>query len=256
MSRGDRDLVKEGLKDRIEDWLRRLLPDGRREGRLLGGAQSAHRRRGDASEESRAEGRPRWRSRRLACYRSGDKGDVIRLAEHCLGLDFRQAMDFARDFLGMRAMTPGSVRTSRPKNREAQGDGRENGRGNAAEASQGRAAPLERRGQPVRETRRRRWRGGISPRGAAFPSRPCGMSTARLSVCIPRWKWWEGAQWSTRERPPGETPVRPELSAIVCGFRSPTGVVTGVHCTFLDPARPAKAPVKTPKLMFGDTRAA
>jgi hypothetical protein len=61
-------------------------------------------------------------------------------------------------------------------------------------------------------------------------------------------EWWRGASKDQHgRRVPG-----PSFPAIICNFRNRHGVLTAVHCTFLDPLRASKADVEAPKLMFGE----
>ncbi len=48
----------------------------------------------------------------------------------------------------------------------------------------------------------------------------------------------------------------PKFPAVHSAFRGPAGTVTACHVTFLDPLKPAKAPVEPPKLMRGEASGA
>lgn len=94
--------IKQGLKDRIEELCRVLLPDGRRQGRLW----VAHNPvTGDYSQSAEFKVPLDRDKGAWIDWRSGDKGDVIRLVEYCRQCDFKDAMMWARDFLGLRSMS-------------------------------------------------------------------------------------------------------------------------------------------------------
>ncbi|WP_062222235.1 DUF7146 domain-containing protein [Aureimonas sp. D3] len=250
--RGDRDEIKQALKDRIGELCARLLPDGRQQGRFW----VAHNPvTGDAIDHPKD---PTFKvplngdAGAWVDYRSGDKGDVIRLIEYTQRLDFRQAMDWAREFLGLRAMTA-RQRVDFRAEQEAR-------RAQAAKAAEAKA--LEKRKAVLRL-----WDGA----GSILDDTPAaalgrryfaeGRGTPldqienldRVTFRVhPALEWWRGATWERRGGRLCKVAPGPKFPAVVSGFRSPTGVVTAVHCTFLDPVEPRKAPVKEAKLMFGE----
>lgn len=251
--RGDRDEIKTALKDRIEDLCRRLLPDGRREGRFwvahnpVTGDVATHPK--DPTLKVPLDRDPgAWID-----WRSGDKGDVIGLVAYCQATDFKGAMEWAREFLGLRSMTAGQRADFTKRNEER--------RVSAEQAAREKA--LDRR-----KAVQRLWDGATSileesaasavarrylADGRGIPLdqvRRLDPTTFRVS---PSLEWWGGAQWETRGGRRQKVAPGPKFPAIVSGFRSATGQVTAVHCTFLDPAQPTKAPVDKPKLMFGDS---
>src|SRR5690606_22713159 len=97
----DLPLIKQKLKDRIEDLCRRLLPDGRRVGRLWIAHNPMTGDYKSSPEFKVAVDRDRgaWSD-----WRSGEKGDVIGLMEYLNRCDFREAVAWARDFTGIRQM--------------------------------------------------------------------------------------------------------------------------------------------------------
>ena len=255
---GDRrevELVKAGLKDRIGELCARLLPDGRPDGRLF----VAHNpRTGDAASH------PKEPALKVAldgdvgawiCWRSGDKGDVMGLIGHCMGLDFAGAMAFGRDFLGLKRMDNRQRADFSAEIERRKGD---------------REALARKKAADKRKAVRKLWDGavpidGLGPDGAAAllvhrylalgRGTPIGNVRRRDPATLrvaPAMEWWKGATWSNAGGQRRKTAPGPEFPAIVSAFRSATGLLTAVHCTFLDPVKPQKAPVDQAKLMFGE----
>ena len=94
--------IKQGLKDRIEDLCRKLLPDGRRQGRLWvsnNPVTGDHKKTPELKVAVTGD-KGAWKD-----WRSGDKGDVLGLVEYLLQTDFKGALQWARDFLGLQRMS-------------------------------------------------------------------------------------------------------------------------------------------------------
>jgi hypothetical protein len=265
--KGDLDIVKAGLVDRIEEVCAQLVPGGRIEGGLWVANNPVTRdhghtpafkvrvRRGDAGA---------WR-----CWRSGDKGDAIDLVAYCLKTDRAGALAWGRDFLGMRAMS----REDREKLRSVS---RERAESRARQDEKARAKKLI-------DADRLFSTPGPNARDIAYVGVPDG--TAKLGEMTPAERharayfaarampldaiphlngrtfrfssateYWRRIQWET-DRQTGrrwkEAPG-PFYPAIHSAMRNRLGIVTACHVTFLDPSRPAKAPETPAKLMFGE----
>ena len=255
--RSDVQGVKEGLKLRIEDWCRMLLPDGLRQGRLwvsYNPVTGDYDRSSPELKVALTGDTGAWK-----CWRSGDKGDVIGLAEYVKGCDFRAAMDLARDFLGLKRMS-GEERErfaqmaakerrlsdERARQREAWVirmaeqiylSGAPEGAGSAAEVH-ARAYYRQARGIDIDRIVNR------------------DRSTARYGAAV---EYWPLAQWRIEAGPDGrqrrvKVADGPRFPAICSAMRTATGIFRAVHVTFLDPVRPDKADPgagRSPRLMFG-----
>lgn len=253
----DLPLIKEALKARVESLCRRLLPDGRRQGRLWVAHNPVTGDHKQSAEFKVALDRDigAWKD-----WRTGEKGDIIRLIEYCLRCDFRTALDFARDFCGMRHMAPEQRRQladqARQAQREAERDagekllkrmrdaeklwerGFQDGAGSAAEAYAGRYFAA--RGIPL-ET--------IANRDRA---------TFRFSAAQ---EFWKRAQYRHENGRRIKVKKGPEFPCVLSAMRLATGQVAAVHMTFLDPLGPQKLPVdkgedENSKIMFGPSAGA
>jgi len=255
MTRLDNDTaqIKEGLKARIDGLCAKLLPDGRRDGRLWVAHNPITNDHAKSPEFKVALTRDvgAWKD-----WRTGEKGDVIGLIEYCQATDFRGALDWARDFLGLRHM-PYAERQrfaaqAEEARRKAEADadkhrldrmaraerlfmsGFQDGAGSTAEAH-GRAY-FSARGCPV---------DGIVNRDRA---------TFRFAADAEYWKRAEYAHENGRRR---KVKDGPRFPAVLSAMRAPTGQVTAVHCTFLDPLGPRKLPIgaqENAKMMFGEAK--
>lgn len=269
--RGDLDIVKSGLQDRVADVCRKLLPHGRDEG----GFWVAHNpQENDRKHNPALKVRLRggvagaWKD-----WRSGDKGDVLGLVQHCLATDVAGALVWGRDFLGLRAMT----RADRETMRRVTAD-----RKVAQEAED-----AARRARKLLDADRLfRANGGEKPIGPAkVPLGTFGFNAGRerhaaqihaeayfaargvpldliptlnkLSLRFsPQTEWWKGARYSTDAGRRIRTEDGPLFPAVHAAMRNAMGLVTACHLTFLDPQKPAKAPVDQPKLMYGEAKGA
>lgn len=248
--RNDLQDVKQALKDRIEDVCRSLLPDGRREGPhwVAHNPQwSDDIRKLPALKVGLVQEKGAWK-----CFRSGDKGDVIKLIEHCKSTDIKGALQWARDFLGLRSMSLAEREAMRQ----------------AGAAKAKREAEMNRRARANKLDKAKElflMRAGAIDAGSAaelharkyFASRGCALEdvahlnreTFRFSQAS---EWWKGAKWGNRDGHKIRTEEGPRFPAIHTGMRTATGIVTCCHVTFLDPLLPQKAPVEPPKLMYGE----
>jgi hypothetical protein len=186
---------------------------------------------------------------------------VIRLVEYCRQCEFKDAMMWARDFLGLRSMSGAERQRLAEKARReaARADeqaaakrlermdiaekiwltGRQDGAASAAEAHA--RAYLEGRGIDL----------------AAIGNRD--MATFRFSEAreySKRAKWGRDANGRNIKLAPG-----PAYPAILTAMRLPTGQLAAVHQTFLDPSAPQKLPVEkgdeeSAKIMFGEAKGA
>jgi len=250
----DRDEIKEMLKVRIEDLCRKLLPDGRQDGRFW---VSYNPVTGDYDHSTPEFKVPlnrdigAWKD-----WRSGEKGDVFSLIGYIKGFDdFRDIMRFARDFLGLSQMSAADRRAMEQKMRRQ------------AEASQQKSEDDRRR--QIERAEKLFLEGRALGAGSAaeiharkyFAARGCALeeiknldeTTFRFSAAT---EWWRGAEWRHEGNRRIKSKDGQKFPAVHSAMRGPLGQVLAVHCTFLDPIRPAKAPVTPAKLMFGPAKGA
>lgn len=251
MTKFDLPQIKDMLRDRIEDLCRALLPDGRRDGRLW---VSHNPVTGDKGHEPALKVALNRDTGAWTDWRSGDKGDVIGLIGYintgradAVG----EALSWASDWLGLRRMD----RAERDRWQRQIADRRQAAERQAIAAAQARAAAVARLWQQgtaygagtAAETL---GLGYFAARGLPLDRVPClDVETFRF---VPDLEWWRGRSFKTINGRRVLDRRGPRFPAILSALRAPTGQVTGVHCTFLDPARPQKAPVDQAKLMFGD----
>jgi hypothetical protein len=241
--------VKELLKSRIVDLCQVLLPGGQVRGRLY-----------EAHNPWVAEDARKLPALKVAVrgdvgawidWRHGDKGDVIKLIQFAKGVDFKDAMAFARDWLGLRQMS----REDRERlRREAEGRHKRQ----AADDARRRAFKLEMAqklflqgtaaygaGSAAEEHAR----AYLSARGCGFEVMPhVNGESFRFGAGT---EWWSGAEWKSEGGSRFKAKEGPRFPAIHSAMRQATGVITCCHVTFLDPLEPKKAPVEKAKLMFG-----
>lgn len=246
--RRETEAIKAQLLMRIGDVARTLLPRGRREG----GLWASHNPRGDDPKKKPAL-KVRIQGGDLGAWsdwRSGDKGDVFRLIEHCQRTDFNGARRWAMDFLGLKAMS----REERAK-AAAQAQTYNEREAKRAEADRQRklagAVKLWRDGADLT---RSPWREHAL---AYFRARQCALedvpNIARETFRYSRaTEWWKGAQWSRDGGRAIKTHPGPDFPAIHSALRNSMGILMCCHVTFLDPAMPRKAPVDNAKLMYGE----
>jgi Toprim domain len=248
--RNDLAEIKQALTDRIEEVCQKLLPGGRRDG----GVWLSHNpmvaddaRHLPALKVGLARDKGAWR-----CWRHGDKGDVIKLIEFTQNTDLKGALQWGRDFLGLRAMSlaereamrqAGEARAKRAVVENAAK--RKFKLRKAEELFTLMAQALD--GRSAAEFHGREY---MRSRNCAFEDiRFLNRESFRFANAT---EWWKGAKWEYREGRRIKTQEGPRFPAIHAAMRSATGQVTCTHVTFLDPVLPQKAPVDPPKLMFGE----
>lgn len=263
---GDLDIIKAGLADRIESVCRQLLPRGRREGGKWVSNNPVTRddKHTPALKVGLTQDPGAWK-----CWRSGDKGDVVGLVAYVLTgnqRNVKEALAWSRDFLGLRAMS----REDREKIRREEKD---------------RQAERDRKSEKLREKKlleADRLFFGRAPNGrvgsvelphgtleisaklpvadharAYFAGRHVALEgvkhfNAKSMRVSPATEWWKGANWANEAGRRWKDAAGPLYPAVHSAMRSRIGVVTCCHVTFLDPVKPAKAPVTPAKLMWGE----
>lgn len=245
--------IKEGLKARIDALCAKLLPDGRREGRLWVAHNPITNDHAKSREFKVALTRDvgAWKD-----WRTGEKGDVIGLVAYCQATDFKGALDWARDFLGLRSMSWADRQRFAAQAEEAR----------AKAARQAEQARLERMSRAERL-----WTSGFQDGAgstaeaharAYFAARGCPIDgivnrdrqTFRFAADAEYWKRAEYRNENGRSR---KIKDGPRFPAVLSAMRAPTGQVTAVHCTFLDPLGPRKLPIgegENAKMMFGEAK--
>ena len=186
-------------------------------------------------------------------FATGNKGDVLDLIAHAqfgysspMGKEARRdALAWARDYLGIAEMTPfelarvrNSVSADAAKAKDSEAE--------KAERAVRRALQMWLDAKPdLRGTVAERYLAG---RGVAWREIPNLATDLRFT---PKLEWWLGARRNAegRKLEPG-----PSFPALVSAMRDATGALRAVHCTFLDPNGVGKAPVPKPKLMWPATR--
>jgi hypothetical protein len=258
MQTNDRDMVKELLKERIEDLCRVLLPGGRVDGRFWVSYNPVTGDYDRSSPEMKVPltgDRGAWKD-----WRSGDKGDVIRLIEYVNRCTFREAMDWARDFLGLATMRAADRQALAARAKEA----RQQSDRQAEQAriwKIGKAEQIFLSGQAYGA-------GGVAEKlaHAYFEARRCPLG-AITNLAFESLRFHPGLEYWRRAkyRREGERRIKiadgPKLPAILSAMRAPAGQVTAVHCTFLDPVLPKKIAFDddakaSAKLMFGEAKGA
>lgn len=241
--------IKLALQDRIVEVCARMLPNGRREGTLWVSSNpkiAGDEKKTPALKVGLSRDKGAWRD-----WRSGDKGDVIALIGHCMGTDTRGAMQWARDFLGIRTMT-------REERAQLRQEAELRNEAEAKRLEKARAFKLMKADELFRQ-------GFALGEGSAaeahalayFRGRRCAIEeiatlnrfTFRFSGAT---EWWKGARWRNDGGQRYKEAAGQSFPAVHSALRQATGIVTCCHCTFLDPLKPRKAPVDPPKLMFGE----
>lgn len=273
---GDLALIRDQLNGRALELCRALLPAGRLESGqwVARNPHFAEDARKLPALKIRVAGGGNvgaWTDYRNG--RDGHKGDLIGLITYCNSYgptDTKAALAWARDFLGLKRMTRAEREAARfaaeaakkKADRKAEqlrqrklveadrlfftpgGGGRYGPAMTAGTAALGTGSPAE---AHVR---------------AYFAARACPLdeietlNTASLRVS-PATEWWRGAQWETdRHGTRHRVADGPRFPALHSAMRQWNGIVSACHVTFLDPSRPAKAPVEMAKLMFGEAKGA
>lgn len=247
----DAEIIRQGLLDRCEDLCRILLPNGKREG---GGARwMAHDPVAQDFDKTPAlsvpltgNNRGRWK-----CFRGTAgpaKHDLLGLIAYVNRTDNAGAFAFARDFLGLKAMSQGDMRQMQVKANAAAKKRAEDGERQRLEKIKQAAILFRKNTHPLYAGAQ-----GSDFYYWYFRRRAIDLNDIeRLNPQSMRYsrstEYWKGAVWENRRK----TKDGPLFPAIHSALRGPTGVVTACHVTFLDPVDPVKAPVTVPKLVRGD----
>ncbi len=253
MTRGDLSEIKGLLQERIGDLCAVLLPRGRREGRLWVANNPIT---GDHDHEPALKVALNRDTGAWRCWRSGDAGDVIGLVAYLQAGNTRataEALQWAREWLGLRRMSQGERQELRRRVDAA----RIKAAAEAERETRDRAAAVLRlwdKATPLAAG------GPAADRVLAWfehrrvPLHQVPALDAETFRCVPDLEWWKGAEWKRDGRSGRRVKAKtgPSFPALVSAFRAPTGQVTAVHCTFLDPLGRGKAPVPAARLMFGD----
>lgn len=253
----DRDQVKELLRERIEDLCARLLPDGRRQGRLwvsYNPVTNDYNRSSPELKVALTGDVGAWKD-----WRSGDKGDVIGLISYVNRSDFAQAMRWARDFLGIANL-------SAEERRRIEEQSRIKAKARAERADQARL-------WKIREAEKKFLSGLALGAGSAAERHVRAYLAGRLAglevvqnLDVTSFRAHAGAEyWTLAEYRADEAGRRmkvkdgPRFPALMSAMRSPTGQTIACHATFLDPVEPKKIALgqKHPaKLIFGEAKGA
>jgi hypothetical protein len=252
----DLPMIRKMLNDRADELARRLLPRGRRDGGLW--VSFNPRVAGDDRKPPALKVRisggdlGAWTDHRNG--RDGARGDLIGLIEYLQSTDTKGALAFARDFLGLKAMS----REERAAMQFA-----------AEAAAQKAARQAEARRRSMLDLARRLWLQGQGPGSAAAAHARAYFAARKMPLMeipalnpesfrySPGTEWWKGAKWETlpngQRRKLDEGPHYP---AVHSAMRCWNGQIMACHVTFLDPMRAAKAPLDPPKLMLGEAKGA
>lgn len=253
--RDDRDEVKELLKSRIEDLCARLLPDGRRQGRLWVSYNPVTNDFDRSTPELKVAltmDVGAWKD-----WRSGDKGDVLKLIEYVKGhTSFRDTMAWARDFLGLSSM-PAAERE------RLNADARRMKRQRDDSAERKRLFKIFKAeekflsgeafgGRSVAELHARRYFAG---RKCALEDVP-NIDTATFRFAGESEYWTRAEYRHAVGGPRYKIKDGPKFPAIHSAMRAPGGLVTACHVTFLDPVIPKKISLEdaNAKLIFGEAK--
>lgn len=232
--------VKVLLNDRLEELCAWLLPHGRRYGGVW---VSNNPVTGDFGHEPHLRVYLTGIVGSWKDYRSGQKGDVLKLIQYVRETDFHGAMEIARDWLGLQRMSVQERRVSNDAARkrmaeaEAAAKRKEDAKRREAEKRFLSAAPYG--SGTAAEMHARRF--DIETRGIDLDAiRHLDKSTFRYHPAL---EYWSLAEW--RKDPQTgrfyKAKAGPELPAIISAMRSATGQFIDHHCTFLDPVKPDKA---------------
>lgn len=255
MREDDLPMIKTQLQARIVELCHRLLPKGHK----TGGRWVSHNPRfsDDARHEPALNVRLSHPVGQWIDFRSGDKGDVLKLIQYCHhDCSLKDALDFARDMLGLKNLKPAD--RQRLKQDAEQRQVR-----NAEAALKARAFKLAKAqelffkdtDEPGRrsaaELHAREYFAARQVPLAAIPH-----LSQRAFRFAAETEWWKGAVWAHGANGKFKQQAGPFYPAIHSAMRAASGAITCCHVTFLDPVKPAKAPVKPAKLMFGEAASA
>ncbi len=264
---GDLDDIKTELQNKILDVCKKLLPEGEIEGDQWASFNPV--------ENDYKKGRLPALKVRLKngvkgawkCWRCGEAGDVIKLIAYIERTNVKDALVWARDFLGIQAMSREErdrMRKATQKKAEAEKQDDDKRRANklvmadrlfSCRGGQSRQVgpalvPLGTyglgEGNPAEQHVRRYFAARSVPLEAA-------QHLNRLSFRVsPQTEWWKGAIWERDNGRSWKAEDGPLFPALHSAMRNSMGIVTACHVTFLDPLKPAKAPKSPAKLMYGE----
>lgn len=249
--RRETEIIKAGLLMRVAEVCALLLPRGRKEG----GLWVSHNPHGDDLKK-----KPALKVRiaggdlgAWSCHRNGEKGDIIRLIEHCNRTDFNGARRWAQDFLGLKAM-------NRDERAKMAAQAATYAQRASEKAEKDRRRELE-RAQELWQTHadatRSPWRDHAL---AYFAARHCPLervaTIARETFRYGRQtEYWTKAKWERQENGRAvKVADGPLYPAVHSAMRNRLGALTACHVTFLDPQHPRKAPEQPAKLMRGPAK--
>ena len=254
MPAGDIQDIKEMLHACVLEVCQECLPGGRRQGRLYVANNPVT---GDYKKTPQTKVALDQDVGAWIDWRSNAKGDIFKLIEYTQGTDFKGAMTWARDFLGLEAMSfaERSRMRDQAKKRAVQ---------QTEEADKARQWKLKK----ARQT----FRAG-DPLDANTPAarHVRAYLCARLGIdslrdipnfawdsfrASPSQEWWNGAEWKVRDRKKIKVKNGPDFPCMLSAFKVPTGQITACHYTYLDPLSPKKAAVDPPKLQLGEAKGA
>jgi hypothetical protein len=254
--RNDLPEIKQGLKDRIDALCLKLLPDGRRQGRLWVAHNPVTMDHAQSPEFKVALNRDigAWID-----WRTGEKGDVIRLVEYCAaGGDFRAALDWARDFLGLRHMSAADRHQMAARALQARQDAERRENDNrikrAAAAEKLWMTGFQDGAMSTAEAYARRYFAARAIPLEQIPNRD--VATMRFAEAA---EFWPRAQYRYVDGLQRKVKDGPKYPAVLSAMRLPTGQVSAVHLTFLDPLGPRKLQTEkdeNAKLMRGEAKGA
>jgi len=177
---------------------------------------------------------------------SGDIVDLIAYVHNKAG-DRKFAFAWARDFLGIKAMSAdelralkGTARAHVMQTTQAQSQ--------AIADRRKKALALWKRTLPIA--------GSVAEVYLASRRIPYMLIRNREEDLryIPRLEHWKSAKWDKSTTPWTKTQDGPELPVMVAAMRNFAGDITAVHCTFLRADGSGKADIGEPKLIRGDAR--
>ncbi|GAA2871826.1 hypothetical protein GGQ99_000978 [Aminobacter niigataensis] len=250
--KGDLDLIKGQLQDRVREVCERLLPDGKEES---GQWVSFNPIEGDYLPGRLPALKIRMRGGVVGAWkdwRCGESGDVIKLVSYLNRTDTTGALVWARDFLGLRTMTRADrenmrrVEAQRKEKRERDDQAARIRKLKAANRLYvEHTAPIG-AGSPAEHRARAYFAARCAPLDQVVN---LNLETFRFAAAT---EWWKGAKWSNEGNRKFKSEPGPAFPAIHSAMRVWNGEITACHVTFLDLLKPKKAPVEPAKLMFGE----
>lgn len=243
-------VIREQLQQRVATLVPELVPGGRREGGVWSAPNPT--RGGDSRGSFKV-----WMRGPAAGgfkeYDAGDdeKGDIIDLIAYVHGSTRKDAIQWAKDYLGLgnldqatreRMKRDSERRKLKDAKAEAEKDQRKRRR--AFDMWLGAQKSLR---YTVAETY-------LLSRGIELDALP-HLEEGELRF-LPALEWWNGAVWEERLGRRTKIKPGPSFPAIIAPFRNWRGEITGVHCTYLSHDGLGKADrddaaIAPPKLVYG-----